>query len=41
MRVYDVWDYVAVAVDVFHLMCLLSLLGIMGILFLNELKKFQ
>jgi len=40
MPVYDFWDYMIVAVDIFHLICLLSLLGVMGILFLKELKKY-
>jgi hypothetical protein len=40
MPVYDFWDYMTVAVDTFHLICLLSLLGVMGILFLKELKKY-
>jgi hypothetical protein len=41
MKVYDGWDYMAVAVDIFHLAMLIGLLGTMIYLFVKELKKFS
>lgn len=41
MRVYDFWDYMTVAVDIFHLAMLMGLLGTMIYLFAKELKKFS
>ena len=40
MRVYDGWDYMTVAVDIFHLIMLIGLLATMIYLFAKELKKF-
>ncbi len=41
MRVYDIWDYIGTAIDILHLVGLLSLLVIMGLLMFGELKKFK
>lgn len=41
MIVYDKWDYMTVAVDIFHLTMLISLFGVMIYLFVKELKKFS
>jgi hypothetical protein len=41
MRVYNFWDYMAVAVDVFHFTMLIGLFGTMIYLFVKELKKFS
>ena len=40
MRIYDFWDYMTVAVDIFHLVMLIGLLATMIYLFAKELKKF-
>ncbi len=39
MRVYDIWDYIGVALDIIHLGTLTGLLFGMGYLFIREIKK--
>jgi hypothetical protein len=39
MRVYDIWDYIGVALDVIHITLLSGLLFGMGYLFVKEIKN--
>ncbi|MFM1756842.1 MAG: hypothetical protein RL621_1821 [Bacteroidota bacterium] len=41
MRVYNIWDYMTAAVDIFHFTMLIGLFGGMIYLFVKELKKFS
>ncbi len=41
MIVYDKWDYMTAAVDIFHFTMLIGLFAGMIYLFVKELKKFS
>lgn len=41
MRIYSIWDYMAVAADIIVMVGLLGILYTMGLLLYYELKKYK
>jgi hypothetical protein len=41
MRVYDIWDYIEVAVSVVHLLMLIGIAGVMGLLVYKDFNKVR